>query len=142
MAYRGSAERGKQAYQKAFCVSCHRFGDVGSEAGPDLTTVGMRFSREDMIQAILYPSRTISDLWNAVEVTTLDGSLYLGTVANEDAQDLVLQQMGGPRVRIPKRDIVKRQVSEKSSMPEGLLDTLTKNEIWDLFAYLENGSSQ
>ena len=142
MAYRGSAEKGKQAYQKAFCVSCHRFGDVGSEAGPDLTTVGRRFNREDLIQAILYPSRTISDLWNAVEVTTRDGSSYLGTVASEDAQDLVLQQMGGPRVRIPKRDIVKRQVSEKSSMPEGLLDILTKNEIWDLFAYLENGSSQ
>ena len=41
MAYWGSAEKGKQAYQKAFCDRCHRFGNVGSEAGPDLTTVGM-----------------------------------------------------------------------------------------------------
>ena len=102
----------------------------------------MRFNREDLIQAILFPSRTISDLWSAVEVTTRDGSSYLGNVATEDAQNLVLQQMGGPRVRIPKRDIVKRQVSEKSSMPEGLLDALTPDEILDLFAYLENGSSQ
>ena len=142
MAYRGSAERGKLAYQKAFCDSCHRLGDVGSEAGPDLTTVGMRFSREDLIQAILFPSRTVSDLWNTVEVTVRDGNSYLGTVANEDAQVLVLRQMGGPRVYISKRDIVKKQVSEKSSMPEGLLNILTSQEVWDLFAYLEKGSSQ
>ncbi len=138
MAYKGSPEKGKVAYKKASCDQCHRFGEMGREAGPDLTTVGMRFSRQDLIEAIVFPSRIVSEFWQATEITTKKGKSYLGTVSSEDGQAVILQQAGGPRVRIPKSEIANREAAaEKSSMPEGLLDTLTPNEIWDLFAFLE-----
>ena len=142
MAYKGSPPKGKLAYQKAFCDRCHRLGEMGIEAGPDLTTVSGRFSRQDLIEAIVFPSRTVSDLWQAVEVTTRDGKSYLGTLTSEDGGNVTLQQMGGSRIRVPKSDIVKRNVSEKSPMPEGLLNALTPEEVWDLFTFLENRSNE
>ena len=141
MAYKGSPPQGKMAYQKAFCDRCHRFGEMGMEAGPDLTTVGGRFSRQDLIEAIVFPSRTVSDLWQAVEVTTRDGKSYLGTLTSEDGRNVTLQQMDGSRIQVPKADIVNRDVSEKSPMPEGLLNALTPEEVWDLFAFLEDRSN-
>ena len=42
---------------------------------------------------------------------------------------------------ISKGDITAHHVSPVSSMPVGLLDTLTRDEILDLVAYLESGGA-
>jgi len=141
MSYKGgSVVEGKKAYQKAYCDRCHIYGDIGIEAGPDLTNVGKRFKRKDMIEAVIYPSKTISDLWAAVEITTTDGQSLIGTIASEDAEKVVLQQMGGAKVSVPKQKIKTRAVSKTSMMPEGLLDNLSMKEIIDLFTFLERGN--
>ena len=41
--------------------------------------------------------------------------------------------------RVPKRDVLQRIPSKVSSMPEGLISALTREEILDLLAYLEAG---
>lgn len=139
MSYTGDPEKGKLAYEKAFCSSCHRFGDLGQEAGPDLTDVGRRFPRKDLIEAILYPSRTISDLWRAERIETRQGNSVVGVVSRETAGSLTLLTVGGLPVEIPKEEIVSRRPSPVSLMPEGLLNNLELGEIRDLFAFLEQG---
>jgi putative heme-binding domain-containing protein len=142
MILRARPERGKAVYEKA-CAACHRFGDIGTDYGPDLTTIASRFKRKDIIEATLWPSKTVSDLYAAVEITTTGGQKHLGTVAAEDASQVTLQIMGvGQRVSIPKKDIRSRQVSKASTMPEGLLDGFAMNEIADLFAYLQGGTGR
>ena len=44
-----------------------------------------------------------------------------------------------PKLEIPKSDVVSRRASKISPMPEGLADSLTEDEIWDLIAYLKGG---
>ncbi|MDA2928874.1 HEAT repeat domain-containing protein [Acidobacteria bacterium AH-259-O06] len=139
MSYTGKPENGKPAYEKAFCVNCHIFGEIGREAGPDLSDVGKRFQRKDLIEAILYPSRTISDLWAAVEIVTKDNTSVIGVISREDAESAIMLTAAGFRVTIPKSDVQSRRVSESSLMPEGLLNNLTRREIIDLFAFLEQG---
>ena len=137
MILRAQAERGKAIYEKA-CSVCHRFGDLGSDYGPDLTTIASRFQRKDIIEATLWPSKTISDLYAATEITTTDGKKVLGPVASEDDTQLTLQMMGiGQRVSIPKSSIRTRAISKTSTMPEGLLDSFNLSEIADLFAFLQ-----
>src|SRR5262249_4020338 len=82
MILKANAQRGKVIYEKAGCNLCHRFGDTGTEYGPDLTTIGSRFKRKDIIEATIYPSKTISDLYAALEVITKDGKKYIGPLVN------------------------------------------------------------
>jgi len=59
---------------------------------------------------------------------------------DENDQKLVVQPspLISERVEINKSDIVQRQASKVSSMPEGLVNQLTKEEILDLIAYIES----
>lgn len=141
MTLKAKPERGRAIYEKAQCPLCHRFGDIGKDYGPDLTTIGSRFKRKDLIEAVLYPSKTISDLYAAVEITTTDGQKVIGTLAGEDDKQVTLQIMGvGQKVSIAKSKIKTREISKTSTMPEGLLDGLNMGEIADLFAFLQAGT--
>jgi hypothetical protein len=44
-------------------------------------------------------------------------------------------------VEIDKQDIDEREESKVSIMPEGLLNTMTRNEILDLLAYIISGAN-
>ncbi|MPY87456.1 MAG: hypothetical protein GEU99_06005 [Luteitalea sp.] len=143
MAYAGDATKGQGSYEKALCVTCHRFGEMGQSAGPDLTDVARRFKRADLLEAILYPSKTISDQWQSVEVVTKDEKSYVGVISTDSGGSLtVLPADGGAAVTIPKSQIASRKAATTSAMPEGLLNTLSLGEISDLFAFLENPPTQ
>ena len=59
---------------------------VGTDFGPDLTTLASRFKKRDVVEAILWPSRAVSDQYQSVEVTTTDKQTLFGLVAREDAE--------------------------------------------------------
>lgn len=54
----------------------------------------------------------------------------------ESVDGITLQEIGGNTVRINTNDIESRAVSEKSLMPEGLLNESTDQDWADLFAFL------
>lgn len=140
MAYSGDPEKGKAAYEKAFCANCHRFGDIGQEAGPDLTDVARRFERIDLVDAILAPSKTISEQWAAVEIVTRDKRSLAGVITAETPEAVTLLSVSGERLTIPVGEIVRRTQSDVSPMPDGLLNGLSLGEVAHLFAFLERGS--
>ena len=45
----GSAAAGRPVYDK-LCAGCHRFGAIGKDVGPDLTTLTSRFKRRDILE--------------------------------------------------------------------------------------------
>ena len=139
-ARKGSPAKGALAFEKAGCARCHRFGEVGEGAGPDLTTVSSRFRTEEVLESIYYPSRVISDQYVGVEIVTRTGEVLLGMPAFEDAEKLVIVKTDGTRATIAKKDIVSREAPSISVMPAGLLDGLELGEIADLFAYLRGES--
>ena len=73
-----SAARGSEVYHE-LCAACHVLGETGESVGPDLTTLAGRFGHRDVLEAILYPSRTISDQY-AVTVFELDDGSYVSGV--------------------------------------------------------------
>ncbi len=130
---------GAAAYNKAFCGTCHTFGPLGVEFGPDLTTIAQRFSRSDLVEAVLRPSEVISDLWTVQEITKTNGEMIAGTIYREDAREVVIQITGAGQVTVPKSEIASRRESDVSSMPEGLLHNLSRNEMRALFVFMEAG---
>jgi putative heme-binding domain-containing protein len=138
-----SFARGQAMFAAAQCILCHQFGHRGRPMGPDLTEVAGRFSRRDILESILEPSRVVADTYRNVIITTKQNEPITGRVALEgDFRLEVLRVATDPfapdkYTEIPKHSIVSYAESAVSPMPEGLLNTLTKDEILDLLAYLE-----
>jgi putative heme-binding domain-containing protein len=132
----GSVTRGAEVFAKVQCAKCHRFGDIGEVAGPDLTGISRRFTRREILESILFPSHVISNQFASKTVITVDGRSLSGMVADgEDGQRVVLQS-DGTKVSIAEDEIDEIQTNRTSSMPEGLLNALDLQAISDLFAYL------
>lgn len=133
----GDIARGKLVFAKANCIKCHKFGSEGEGLGPDLTTLKSRFQRVDTLEAILDPSKVISDQYRGTVLVTQNGQTISGLAAPQGDTVTVLQA-DGTKVTLKKSEIESQVASTVSPMPEKLLDDLTLQEIADLFAYLES----
>ena len=136
---RRSYARGKEAFGAAQCIVCHRMGNDGGSVGPDLTAVGGRFNRHDLLENILQPSKVISDRYQTFTITKRDGEEISGCITEESDEKLVVtvNPTTQQSEEVLKKDIESRSVSKVSQMPEGLLNVLTREEILDLLAFLE-----
>jgi len=141
MAYkRPDLERGELVFRRSRCVDCHVFGSIGRGGGPDLSTVTSRFRRRDILEAIMYPSKVISDQYTGVDVEMKDGEFYSGMVVEEGPFKLTLISSLGERLELRKRKISERNTSQMSIMPEGLMDTMSLGDLVSLIQFLEEGS--
>ena len=139
--------RGRSLFQQALCARCHRLGGTGRAVGPELTAVGSRFSRRDILESVMSPSKVVAEKYRLVEVLTTDGRRITGQPLDAgDYRSPTLRLVTDPLkpaevVELPKRDISRRRVSLTSAMPSGLLDSLTRDEILDLLAFLQSGGN-
>ncbi len=134
-----SFQNGRVMYQAARCGACHRFAGEGGATGPDLTNLAGRFSLRDLSESLIEPSKVISDQYRAMDIQTISGKVVSGRVASE--ADGTLTVLTDPfdaskTVEIRKSDVEEQQPAKVSLMPEGLLDTLNREEVLDLLAYL------
>ncbi|MFM7924732.1 MAG: hypothetical protein ACKPJJ_31295, partial [Planctomycetaceae bacterium] len=74
---------GARLFREALCVRCHRFGTVGQAVGPELTWVGRRFSRTDLLSSIIEPSKVVAEPWRLTHITKVDGLTRTGRLLAE-----------------------------------------------------------
>ena len=135
------ATRGRRVFAAAGCFACHTSTGEGGALGPDLTAAGSRLATRDLLEAILEPSREISDQYGTSEIALHDGRRLSGRIINYTEQGLVLaENLFDPAqgVRIKESDIVSITPSKISLMPPGLLDPFSAGEILDLLAFLRS----
>jgi putative heme-binding domain-containing protein len=139
--------RGKQIFTEASCVRCHRLRDQGRPVGPDLTAVSSRFTRRDLLESIISPSKVVAENYRQDVIETTDGRVFVGSVVVAgDYRSPTLRistdpLVPGKVVDIAKSGIASHEKSFVSQMPEGLLNTFSKDEILDLLAYIERGGA-
>jgi putative heme-binding domain-containing protein len=129
-------------YAAASCRTCHRLAGEGGVMGPSLAGVGDRFTLRDIIEAIIEPSRAISDQYRMVFITTRDGQAVSGRVVSKDAQfTRVAPNLLRPSqlVTIENEQIGEETFLQVSTMPPGLINALNEEEVLDLLAYLLSG---
>lgn len=132
-------ERGQQMYKAALCEACHTMQDMGGNVGPDLSQLGTRFSRNNIIEAIISPSDAISDQYEATVFMKKDGSSVIGRVIQQDDEVIVVNQNPfnlSQTITLQKADVESEKASPASIMPAGLLNRLNGEEVTDLIAYL------
>jgi putative heme-binding domain-containing protein len=137
--------RGKAMFTQALCSHCHRIGGEGGQNGPDLSAVGFRYGRRDLLDSIVLPSKVIDGKYRDLRIETDDGRIFCGQIAGCDAESLAIAENSSrptELTRVPRSSIVARTASAISSMPVGLLNTLSREEILDLLAYLQSGGKE
>ena len=135
MRKRGIVKKGKQVYMKA-CFTCHKSGDIGIDFGPALTEIGDKLAREAMYVSIIDPNAAISFGYEGFNVKTKSGSTLVGYIISDSDDELVMKVPGGVSVTTKKSEIFSKDKIDGSLMPEGLIASITEEELVDLVEYL------
>jgi putative heme-binding domain-containing protein len=124
------------------CYVCHRFNGEGGAIGPDLSSAGGKFSAYDLLEAIVDPGKEISDQYGTTNFNFKDGTLVSGRIVNlgEDHYQLNTDMMNpGHSIFVKIKDLESIEASPISMMPPGLINTMSKDDVYDLLAYFISG---
>jgi uncharacterized repeat protein (TIGR03806 family) len=139
LALDGDAVRGKAVVFKTAgmqCMSCHQIAGQGKQVGPELSKIGKKYNRAQLLETILEPSKKIEKEYVVYLVQTTEGRVFSGLLIKQNDTEIVLKDAHGKQVRIPG-DVVELIVPARvSMMPELLLRDLTKQQVADLLSYL------
>lgn len=131
-------EHGKRTFAAARCIVCHRYDGDGGATGPDLTQAAGRFQLNDLVEAMVHPSKVVSDQYKASIVQTNDGRVFTGRIVSESPETITIvtdPEDATKFVEVKRADIEEILPSSESLMPKGLLDQLNESEVLDLLAY-------
>jgi putative heme-binding domain-containing protein len=138
-------DTGKKIYSAILCSHCHAMQGSGGDIGPDLTQLGTRFSNKDILDAIINPSKAVSDQYASTIFILKNGQSVVGRLVNEDKMNYSISQnpFAADQLRkIPKKDVTSKRYSPESIMLPGLINSLNPTELKDLMAYLKSGGNQ
>lgn len=138
---RGDAERGRRLFFEAAglqCAKCHRVGKVGDSLGPDLTRIGGKYTRAQLLESLLQPSKTIDPKFATHLVQTTDGDVLSGLLVKRTDREIVLVDAQRKEIRIPAAEVARIKVLTRSMMPEALLQSLTARQAADLIEFMKS----
>lgn len=134
------AARGRELFlhpRGAGCLKCHQMEGLGRKYAPDLSDIGSRAKRaEILIQSILEPSAVITEGFAQQQIVTVDGRVFSGAVLEESGRSLTLIDTAGQPTVIAKVDIEERLGSKLSPMPDGFGKMLTAQQVADVVTWL------
>lgn len=134
----GDVRNGRALYLKAGCYACH--GGIEdretSVFGPDLGGVTLRLKRQELADAIVFPSKQVEQRFKASVLLTTDGKLLNGFITERSDDFFSITDLENNVTRVPRGDTVKIEAQDISLMPEGLLNRFTDEEIRNLIAFL------
>jgi putative heme-binding domain-containing protein len=139
LSLKGNAERGRELFFKSAglqCVNCHRVNGTGATLGPDLSQIGKKATRGQILESLLEPSKTIEPQYAAYLLETTDGKVYTGLLGSKTDTEVVLKVVGDKEVRVPAAKVERLAPQPKSLMPELLLRDLTAEQAADLLEFL------
>lgn len=125
--------KGGELFNQA-CASCHKLYGTGGDIGPDLTGSG-RHNLDYLLENIVDPSAILAANYRISSVTLKDGRALTGMVGRQTQRALSLQT-AAENLTLAREDIENVRLSTLSLMPDGLLESLTSEQVRDLIAYL------
>jgi putative heme-binding domain-containing protein len=134
-----SFANGRQIFEVASCVSCHKLNGVGENVGPDLTQLDPKMSKLEILRSLLEPSAKIDEKYQTQVFALKSGKVVTGLVVETTPGGFKVAEnpmAKAPPVVVDRAEIDEQTKSPLSLMPKGLLDKLTRDEILDLVAYI------
>ena len=134
LARTGDANHGRQVFE-THCAKCHKHGDKGGEVGPDLTGMAAH-PKEELLIAILDPSRSVEGNFRTYTASTLDGRVISGLLASETKTAVELVDAEGKHHNLRRDDLDALAESALSLMPTGFEKAMPPTDLGDLLEFL------
>jgi uncharacterized repeat protein (TIGR03806 family) len=141
LAMPGNADRGRDLFFKnstVLCQNCHQIEGKGRKVGPDLSHIGKKYNKGQILENLMDPSKVVEEKYIAFVVQTHDGKTRTGLVLERNREAATLIDAQGNTERIPFKNIEAFEPQRKSLMPDNLLRDLTAEQAADLMAYMES----
>ncbi len=129
----GNVAHGREA--AAICLTCHTISGQGGNIGPNLSGAGA-MGTEGLLRNIITPNAAMEAGYRTYRAEMKNGDMRDGFFVREDADVVILRTAGAEDQRISKLEIRSAKFLRRSLMPEGLLESMTPEQVSDLFAYL------
>ncbi|HYR59669.1 MAG TPA: c-type cytochrome, partial [Chthoniobacteraceae bacterium] len=129
----GDAARGRQV--AALCTACHLINGQGGNIGPNISGAGA-MGQEALLRRLITPNASMESAYHIFRVNLRDGGVREGFLVRDDKDAVILRLPGAEDQRIARAEIRDTKFLHRGMMPEGLLDTMTSQQVSDLFAFL------
>ncbi len=135
---------GEKLFVEMACSKCHRIDGPGDLVGPSLAREDLKLTRHQLLREAVEPSRNIDEKYRQWTFVS-NGKVILGIVVEENDEHFLVDENPGETqvfmkmkpTKIVKEDLEELpQPSDLSTMPTGLLNAMTVEEIQDLMAYV------
>lgn len=133
----GTAAAGEKLFRTQSCVNCHTFANGQQPKGPHLVDIGKRYSKKELIESIVQPSKKIAQGFDTWVFVMASGKTHTGFVVLESAETVTIRQTDGLGRELLQDDIDDRLKQEISMMPKGVVGNLTTQQLADLIAWLQ-----
>ncbi|WP_254506957.1 PVC-type heme-binding CxxCH protein [Anatilimnocola floriformis] len=133
----GDAERGRLVFtghRQAQCSRCHRVGETGGDAGPNLTRLSATAERPHLLASLILPNLQIAPGYGSVTLQMNDGTSVAGQIKFEKDGVIELLTPQGSTLKLKAADVEER--SQPTSAMPPMDKVLTLREIRDVVEYL------
>lgn len=132
----GDAASGKRVFDsQGSCLACHTVGPSGGRLGPDMSFAGVQYTDQQLRDALLEPSREVTDRYRTARLVTAEGERVEGVVMNENSYNIFVMDRSENIRSFRKAELQSLDLPEESLMPAyGSL--LSEADLDNLIAYL------
>ncbi len=134
----GDFAAGKAVFRKQ-CAVCHRHSGEGAEVGPDLTGIGNQPASAILLHTLV-PNYEILPEYQTTTVQTTDGRQLSGRILSESAHSIRLKTSFGTEETLLRSRIERMENPGTSLMPDGLEQTMTRQDLANLLSFLKGSS--
>lgn len=136
----GDAIRGASVFAdvKLACLSCHKIGTAGGTVGPDLSTLAKDRTMNQIVESVLWPQRDVKPEYMTWQVLTSDGEIVTGYQVSSNDRQVTLRDPASAKLTSIAIDDIEAHVSSGTVMPTGLTASMTPQQQWDLFRFLDD----
>lgn len=120
----------------AQCVRCHAVKSAGGVVGPSLDNIGNILTREQILEALIEPSKRLAPGYGTIAITLKDGQTVNGILEHENEQELIIRTSDAEPMEIAVSRIKTRKNSVSAMPAAGKL--ISKRELRDLIEYLSS----
>jgi putative membrane-bound dehydrogenase-like protein len=132
---KANLQNGRVLFDK-HCATCHKLFGEGQAIGPELTGA-QRMNLDYVLENTVTPNAIVPQDYRATTFVMNNGRVITGMITQQQGDSLTIQT-ATEKLTINQKEIEQKQQTEKSLMPEGLLDQLSPDEIRDLIGYLSS----
>jgi putative heme-binding domain-containing protein len=137
-AHKGDVALGQAIFTRATCNACHTVSQDEKQKGPYLGNIAETYRRNELVEAILVPNKTIAQGFATNVFTLKDGKSFVGFVTDEAGDSVSIRDISSAEHIFKKGEIKERSTLPTSLMPPALLNGFTVHEAASLLDYLQS----